>query len=360
MNEFELAVQGISPERGVSPTGLNEFEIAVHRLDTAERLADAQKQAQAIRQAAQATPQQHATTIDLARRANLPTDVVARNQAEVDARVQQRERERLINEYPALGAVVANNQQLTGLIQNDLSTLGKVTDSPIFKPRPTAGDFPITETRGFAQASKELLSAQMAWEKAWDHEYLQRAEMRAMPRTLWEEISDPFMTGLAEGRQGLSLGLNLLNLTPGLDEKRQQAAAAHGVYLDPASEAATRFTSLGRETEKYPVPADIRIGMREISNAETFDDAFMAIINNPRATREIIFKSLGASTPSMVGGIVGSMAGPIGAATGVGLGSFAVEYTSTLKEAMSEQNVNMRDPIAFAAAVKSALALALA
>jgi hypothetical protein len=99
------------------------------------------------------------------------------------------------------------------------------------------------------------------------------------------------------------------------------------------------------------VPDDIARGMREISDAKTLGEALTAIRTNLRAVLETTLQSLGASAPALVGAAGGSVVGPGGTAVGAGLGSFAVEYGSTLQDVMAEKGVNGADPAAVHAAL---------
>lgn len=161
------------------------------------------EQARAIRQAGQATPQQHAQTIDLSNRSGLPQELVQRNQPEVDALVKQRTNEQILRDYPALGQFLINNNATAGLVQNDLAILGPLTKAPwagqtlnadgkaqFFKARPTEADFPITPDRGFMDSVKAMRDAQAQWD-AGVNQHLDQMRYRTQnipPNTTGENV----------------------------------------------------------------------------------------------------------------------------------------------------------------------------
>lgn len=177
--------------------------------------------------------------------------------------------------------------------------------------------------------------------------------MTAIERSFLGNITEPVQRGLAQGRRGLTLLFDQMGIFKGLERQQAAAAAAHGISYDPSTELAVRLAQQQREIDRYPVPDDIAQGMQDISNAQTMGDAFTAIRTNPRAVLETTLQSLGASTPALVGAAGGSVFGPGGTAAGAGLGSFAVEYSNTLQDVMSEKGVNGSDPMSIRAALNN-------
>jgi len=177
--------------------------------------------------------------------------------------------------------------------------------------------------------------------------------MTAIERSFLGNITEPVQRGLAQGRRGLTLLFDQMGLFKGLERQQAEVAAAHGIIYNPSIELAVRLAQQQREVEHYPVPEDIAKGMQDISSAQSMGDAFTAIRTNPRAVLETTLQSFGASAPALVGAAGGSVFGPGGTAAGAGLGSFAVEYSSTLQDVMDEKGVNATDAFSIRAALNN-------
>ena len=194
-----------------------------------------------------------------------------------------------------------------------------------------------------------------------DIENLKRVEALArehgsitpVERSWWQGVTEPVQRGLAQGRRGLTLLFNELGVFNGLQRQRDAARAAAGLPPEGNAELAVRLANQQREIDRFPVPEDISRGMQEISGATTMGYALEAALSNPRAVLEVTLQSLGASTPALVGAAAGSVVGPAGTATGAGLGSFAVEYGSTLQDVMADKGVNASDPMSISAALNN-------
>lgn len=124
---------------------------------------------------------------------------------------------------------------------------------------------------------------------------------------------------------------------------------------DEAAEALARDQ---QDLEQYPVPESTRKAQEDLGAAKGWLESAGIIITNPGMMASVIGESLTLSVApliaSAVGAFAGSSAGPVGTAAGLaggaGVGSFAVEYASTVNEAIQEAGVDLKDREAVAAA----------
>ena len=164
--------------------------------------------------------------------------------------------------------------------------------------------------------------------------------LQATERSLNGDIIERMQRGYAQGRSGLTLMLHSMGLFKGLEEQKRAAAESNGISYDPTVETATMMAQRQREVEKYPIPEDIQNGMNEISKAPDFASAFESALSNPRAVLETTLQSLGTSFPALATTAGGSIFGPVGTAAGAGMGSFAVEYGSTLQDVLTDKGMD--------------------
>ena len=173
--------------------------------------------------------------------------------------------------------------------------------------------------------------------------------LKPADRTFLEGLWQPIASGWNATVAGFGLTMGDALVPSGLEAQRKLAAEQGGVDYTPGIERAVKQAQLERTAQKYSAPADIQQGMQEIGGAQTFGYALEAALSNPRATLEIALQSLGASAPALLMAAGGAALGPAGTATGAGLGSFSVEYASTVRDVMTSSGVNMTDPVQLAA-----------
>lgn len=164
--------------------------------------------------------------------------------------------------------------------------------------------------------------------------------LQATERTFIEGLIEPVQRGYAQGRSGLSSMLHSMGLFKGLEEQKRAAAEANGIPYDPTVETSVMMAQRQREVEKYSIPEDIQKGMTEISKAPDFASAFESALYNKRAILETTLQSIGASFPALATTAGGSIFGPAGTAAGAGMGSFAVEYGSTLQDVLTDKGMD--------------------
>lgn len=189
-----------------------------------------------------------------------------------------------------------------------------------------------------------------------DLDGLQRVEDTLKPtdRTFFEGIWQPIASGWNNTVAGFGMVMGDALMPSGLEAKRKLAAEQGGVDYAPSIERAVKQAQLERTAQKYSAPADIQNAMQEIGGAQTMGYALEAALSNPRATLEIALQSLGASAPALLAAAGGSTLGPLGTAAGAGVGSFSVEYASTVRDVMQGAGLNMTDPVELASGMNDA------
>jgi len=189
-----------------------------------------------------------------------------------------------------------------------------------------------------------------------DLDGLQRVEDTLKPadRTFFEGIWQPIASGWNNTVAGFGMVMGDALMPSGLEAKRKLAAEQGGVDYTPSVERAVKQAQLERTAQKYSAPADIQNAMQEIGGAQTMGYALEAALSNPRATLEIALQSLGASAPALLAAAGGSTLGPLGTAAGAGVGSFSVEYASTVRDVMQGAGLNMTDPVELASGMNDA------
>ena len=189
-----------------------------------------------------------------------------------------------------------------------------------------------------------------------DLDGLQRVEDTLKPadRTFFEGIWQPIASGWNNTVAGFGMVMGDALMPSGLEAKRKLAAEQGGIDYAPSIERAVKQAQLERTAQKYSAPADIQNAMQEIGGAQTMGYALEAALSNPRATLEIALQSLGASAPALLAAAGGSTLGPLGTAAGAGVGSFSVEYASTVRDVMQGAGLNMTDPVELASGMNDA------
>ena len=182
--------------------------------------------------------------------------------------------------------------------------------------------------------------------------------IKPIERTWTEAFTDPFTRGYRQFESIWAQTIQDTGIFKGLEQKKADAAAAGGVSYDPKIDYAVRMGQLKRREEQFQTPIDIQDEMAQISNAKTFGEAFTAIRRNPRAVGEITMQSAGTFAPVLAVAAAATVAGPTGPSTVIpfftqqalrragttAIGSYLIEYGSTLDEVMSSTGADMKDP----------------
>lgn len=130
----------------------------------------------------------------------------------------------------------------------------------------------------------------------------------------------------------------------------EQRATFRASITTPLAGNITTIARTQRERQAIPAP-DV---VNEVMQAETFGQAFGAFLQAPvQFIASIGPESLVANAPGLLAAIpAGMLAGPAGAASVMGTGSFATDYGSSIVEALTKAGVNVADEAALTAAVK--------
>ena len=112
------------------------------------------------------------------------------------------------------------------------------------------------------------------------------------------------------------------------------------------------------DKKRYPRPDYVSTGLDEIQKQETLSGAALEALQNPGAVLDVAVQSLVSSIPSIAGMIAGAFAAPVGLlgavarpaliragsmGIGAGTGSYGVEWAHSLKDAMSDEGVNLSE-----------------
>ena len=184
--------------------------------------------------------------------------------------------------------------------------------------------------------------------------------IKPIERTWTEAITEPFTRGYRQFEKIWAQTLHDTGMFKGLERQRAEAAQAGGVSYDPKIDYAVQMANLEKRVQQYQTPLDIQDEMAQISNAKTFGEAITAIRKNPRAIGEITLQSAGTFAPVLAIGAASSVVGPEGPSTVIPfftqqalrragttfVGSYLVEYGSTLDEVMASTGADMKDPMA--------------
>ena len=107
-----------------------------------------------------------------------------------------------------------------------------------------------------------------------------------------------------------------------------------------------------RDIADIPINESVQQGLQEIQEAEGWGEAAKAILTNPAAVWDVTVSSLVSSIPALVGFVGGTVGGGaianvpgalVGAVSGTGIGSYAVEFSQSLVDGMNQQNVDTQD-----------------
>lgn len=264
----------------------------------------------------------------LGRKTGLPADVVGRNLPEVERNAKLDEFDQLLQNSPVVAQWLAD-QNNAKVAHDDVGNMSE-------------------HERLFREA---LAAGRVAQGRIGETYVRPTDNMRELDRSIVRAFTEPVRRGFAQGRRGLTLLLNDLGVFDGLRRQRDAARTAAGLAPEGNMGLAVQLADQQRQVERFPTPAKIAQGMQDISQSATFSDALSAVVRNPAAVLETTLQSVGASAPALVGAMAGSTAGPVGTATGAGLGSFAVEYGNTLQDVMAERGVDARDALAISRAL---------
>jgi hypothetical protein len=310
---------------------------------------DIARQTQQIKSLSNLTPEQHAQTIKIEKQTGLPTPVIERNAPEIQKRLEERQKFQFAQMLPALDKVYQNGKNLAGIVQNDLSKLYDAVSNPLLKNgvsvalpdgshhyftrRPTKDDFPVSEETGFAAASQNLRAAQDAWDAK-----QQQGTIEPVERSLWDEVSDPFVAGYKRFKRAFSNNLNDLGVNFNDD-----------VYARAAFEADRQ-----RQIEALAPTLDRQAQIDTINRAQSMTESLMLMTRYPAATREMFLNSLGTTAPALgmtvATGVVG---GPWSMAIATGLTSFTIEYGTQFEQVMTEMGYNPNDAMDWATALQN-------
>ena len=120
------------------------------------------------------------------------------------------------------------------------------------------------------------------------------------------------------------------------------------------ADAAGRILARNAKQRAAAAPSqDIRAGMEEIGNSETYGEAISALASNPRATFTMLVESLAVSLPGMVPSLVLGPAGVVARSTAAGLSSGGIEYGSVMADVLQDKGVNMLDANAISRALSN-------
>jgi hypothetical protein len=244
-------------------------------------------------------PDEAAKAKALSNKSGVPVDIVQRNYAQVNRNVQLNEFDETIKKSPVLGQWLANPNNAK-ISHDDSANLAGI-----------------------------------------EREY---GSIRPIERSFIEEVTEPLQRGYAKFKKGFSLMLEDTAMMKGLRDKQQAVAEANGISFDPKIQQSVNLANYQRNVEKFPVPENIQRGLQDISEAQTFSEAFSAIISNPMAVKEVIFESLGVGAPGLALTAATVPMGPLAVATAAGTTSFFTEYAQTIDEVMSSSGRDMKDP----------------
>jgi hypothetical protein len=244
-------------------------------------------------------PDEAAKAKALSNKSGVPVDIVQRNYAQVNRNVQLNEFDETIKKSPVLGQWLSNPNNAK-ISHDDSANLAGI-----------------------------------------EREY---GSIRPIERSFIEEVTEPLQRGYAKFKKGFSLMLEDTAMMKGLRDKQQAVAEANGISFDPKIQQSVNLANYQRNVEKFPVPENIQRGLQDISEAETFSEAFSAIISNPMAVKEVIFESLGVGAPGLALTAATVPMGPLAVATAAGTTSFFTEYSQTIDEVMSSSGRDMKDP----------------
>jgi hypothetical protein len=269
--------------------------------ETAANVIDAQRTQlrTSLYGALDSNPDEAAKAKTLSAKSGVPVDIVQRNFAQVNRNVQLNEFDETIQKSPLLGQWLSN---------------------------PNNAKISHDDSSNLAGIEREF------------------ATMKPIERSFIEEITEPFQRGYARFKKGFSLMLDDTAMMKGLESRKKAAAEANGITYDPKVQQAVNLANYQRNVERFPMPQNIERGLQEIGEAQTFSEAFSAIISNPASVREVIFESIGIGAPGLAVTAAAAPAGPLAIATAAGTTSFFTEYAATLDEVMSSSGADMKDP----------------
>lgn len=283
--------------------------------------------------AADANPDAEAEFQRLSKAGGLPIDSVRDNAPAVKQRLAMPDTADLAAKFPSTTQYLSNIENAR-IAHDDVPNLAAIEKS--FREAQAAGRAvrgKVGEPFSRPSDSPRVSSGKLG------ETFIRRGSMQGEERSLLGGLVEPVRRGLAQGDRGLTILLSEL-----------------GVLNDPS----TMLANQQRSVERFPMPTRLQEALEAIGGAQTMGTAASQIMRNPRAVLEVSLQSIGASAPALVGAIAGSVMGPAGTATGAGLGSFAVEYASTIQEVMSEKGVDGKDAMAVSSALSNPALMSVA
>lgn len=125
-------------------------------------------------------------------------------------------------------------------------------------------------------------------------------------------------------------------------------------------EYARETAQVNRNIDAAFAPDSIQQGLQAIQNAKTFGESAIAIWNHPAAVADTTIESFASAVPSLVMAAATGGSSRVATGSAQGLGSYLQEYSSTVKEVMQANGVDINDPKAVEAAYRDEYLMGLA
>lgn len=307
-----------------------------------------------------------AKRMDAARELDLNPDLVLPGDAKLDDLLTRELRNKHLYENANIAQAFTKNKVNASLIQNDIDKFIELSNNPAirrtdgvllkiegqlmpFDRAPTRDDFPEAKY-GYKKAYEVYTKALVDYEQAHELRKIQISRNRdkearglgydrlsEVPRTNWEGFWQPiFGTGIADFQQRISILIAEMTDYGGEEQAikdfNKGRDPSDQIFFDANIKRGQRHAQMTRNTKKYPVPAEIREGMQEISKARTPGDWAIAVMKHPRAFLETFQRSFGSNLPQMGLMGLGIATGPSGSLAVAGLFSGLVEYAATIDQ----------------------------
>ena len=229
-------------------------------------------------------------------------------------------------------------------------TTGQPIDSVLRNPKPArqaqamnAVDWDSLETVAptTAQMFRDMDKAKLVGRDLPEFSQTEAAWL-SLKNSVDERLFRPVMRGAKAAQQQLldleNFGASFKYKEGSWQQRRQQRQYAKDT------------SQINREIDSLSAPDSIQQGLKEIQSAETIGEALHAIWNNPAAVGDVTLESLASSAPSLAATIATGGYSRVATGTMAGSGSYLQEYSSTIKEVMQENGVDINDPKAIEAA----------
>lgn len=268
----------------------------------------------------------------LAQRYSAPTLAVADNLPEYAERAELDDLSEAAKRNPALGRWAAKPTNAP-FARQDLGPLNKVVAALAM----------TTPGRLFVDAYSDVQGA-LPWVKKQRQAEVRKANpngvVREQPRTFGDDVVNLFRGGFEGGRGGLEHLLPSsgpatseavwrgLGYTSAKDYQLAQQAGS----IAASTRAEQRFTGqVSGETSRQ---------MQAASEADTFRDAVVAVIQNPRAIGGTMAGSAGRGLPGLAFTAAAGAVSPWAVAGAAGGTSAATEYAASIQQSMAEEGVD--------------------